>query len=62
MAFTLYELALQPEIQDKLRKEILDALDENDDTVTYDMVSERDTYSVKKSLLLTNETQIIIII
>ncbi|EFN71133.1 Cytochrome P450 6k1 [Camponotus floridanus] len=38
MAFTLYELALQPEIQDKLRKEILDALDKNDDTITYDMI------------------------
>jgi len=59
MSFTLYELALQPEIQDKLRKEILDELNKNNDTVTYDMVSERDTYPVKKSLLLTNETQII---
>lgn len=38
MSFTLYELAKHPEIQDKLRNEILDALDESDGKVTYDMV------------------------
>ncbi|KAL6437257.1 hypothetical protein ACFW04_005052 [Cataglyphis niger] len=38
MAFTLYELAIHPEIQDKLRKEIHNALDENDNKITYDMV------------------------
>lgn len=41
MAFTLYELALQPEIQNKLRENILDALNKNNDKITYDMVSER---------------------
>lgn len=38
IAFTLYEMAVQPEIQDKLRKEILDALNKNDNKITYDMV------------------------
>ncbi|KAM0726147.1 Cytochrome P450 6k1 [Formica fusca] len=38
MAFALYELAIQPEIQDKLRKEIHNALNESDNKITYDMV------------------------
>lgn len=38
MAFTLYELAVQPDIQDKLRKEIVDAINESDGKITYDMV------------------------
>ncbi|XP_029172835.1 cytochrome P450 6k1-like [Nylanderia fulva] len=38
MTFTLYELAMQPEIQNKLRKEILDALNKANDSITYDMV------------------------
>jgi cytochrome P450 family 6 len=37
-AFVLYELAVHPEVQDRLRKEILDALDETDGKITYDMV------------------------
>ncbi|XP_029659424.1 probable cytochrome P450 6g2 [Formica exsecta] len=40
MAFALYELAIQPEIQDKLRKEIHNALNESDNKITYNMVSE----------------------
>lgn len=39
MAFTLYELALNPEIQTKLRQEILDTLNENDGKITYDMIN-----------------------
>ncbi|XP_011864462.1 PREDICTED: cytochrome P450 6k1-like isoform X2 [Vollenhovia emeryi] len=38
MSFTLYEIAMNPEIQDRLRKEILDGLDETDGKITYDMV------------------------
>ncbi|XP_071580573.1 cytochrome P450 6k1-like isoform X1 [Temnothorax nylanderi] len=38
IAFTLYELAVHPEIQDRLRKEILDALDETGGKITYDMI------------------------
>lgn len=38
MAFTLYELAVQPEIQNRLRKEIVRALNEANDDITYDMV------------------------
>ncbi|EFN78001.1 cytochrome P450 6k1-like [Harpegnathos saltator] len=36
-AFTLYELAVQPEIQTRLRKEIIEALDETNGEITYDM-------------------------
>ncbi|XP_054006575.1 cytochrome P450 6k1-like [Hylaeus anthracinus] len=36
MSFTLYELALNMDIQKKLRKEILDALKESEGTITYD--------------------------
>ncbi|XP_014481573.1 PREDICTED: cytochrome P450 6k1-like [Dinoponera quadriceps] len=36
-AFTLYELAVHPEIQTKLRREIVDALDASDGNITYDM-------------------------
>ncbi|XP_014481499.1 PREDICTED: uncharacterized protein LOC106747956 [Dinoponera quadriceps] len=38
MSFSLYELAMQPKLQDKLRKEINDAIDENGGKLTYDMV------------------------
>ncbi|KAG5339509.1 CP6K1 protein, partial [Acromyrmex charruanus] len=36
--FTLYELARHPEVQNRLRKEILNALDETDGKITYNMV------------------------
>ncbi|XP_078033823.1 cytochrome P450 6k1-like [Augochlora pura] len=39
MAFTLYELAINMDIQKTLRKEILDALEETDGKITYDMVT-----------------------
>lgn len=39
LALSLFELALNPEIQNKLRKEIMDALDQNDNKVTYEMVT-----------------------
>ncbi|XP_011707068.1 PREDICTED: cytochrome P450 6k1-like, partial [Wasmannia auropunctata] len=38
MAFALYELAIHPEMQDRLRKEILDALDKTNGKITYDMI------------------------
>ncbi|EFN78002.1 Cytochrome P450 6k1 [Harpegnathos saltator] len=38
MSFTFYELAVQPKIQDRLRREILDVLNENEGKITYDMV------------------------
>ncbi|NP_001165997.1 cytochrome P450 6AQ8 [Nasonia vitripennis] len=38
MSFGLYELAKNPTIQDKLRKEIRDTLDANNKKVTYDMI------------------------
>lgn len=39
MSFTLYELALQPKIQSRLREEIIAALKETQGEVTYGMVS-----------------------
>ncbi|XP_033338373.2 cytochrome P450 6k1 [Megalopta genalis] len=38
MSFTLYEVAVNMDIQKTLRKEILEALQENDGKITYDMV------------------------
>ncbi|KAL6418474.1 hypothetical protein ACFW04_012069 [Cataglyphis niger] len=38
-AFALYELALQPDIQSTLRKEIVEALDKSDGKITYDMTT-----------------------
>ena len=38
MSFTLYELALNPDVQKKLRAEIQDALEETGGKITYDMV------------------------
>lgn len=38
MTFTLYELAKYPDLQEKLREEILDTLSKSDGKVTYDMV------------------------
>lgn len=38
MTFTMYELALNPDIQETLRDEIMQKLDENDGKLTYDML------------------------
>ncbi|XP_066156670.1 cytochrome P450 6A1-like [Euwallacea fornicatus] len=38
--FAMYELASNPEIQEKLREEILDSLRKNDNQVTYESISE----------------------
>ncbi|XP_012224508.2 cytochrome P450 6k1 [Linepithema humile] len=38
VSFTLYELAMYPEVQNRLRKEIHNALKENNNKVTYDMI------------------------
>ena len=38
MTFLLYELALNPDIQDRLREEITTGLEENDGKLTYDML------------------------
>ncbi|XP_029164739.1 cytochrome P450 6k1-like [Nylanderia fulva] len=37
MAFTLYELSVRPDIQNRLRKEIVDALNKANGNITYDM-------------------------
>ena len=39
MSFTLYELALNPDVQKKLRAEIRDALEETGGKITYDMIT-----------------------
>ncbi|KDR14000.1 Cytochrome P450 6k1 [Zootermopsis nevadensis] len=38
IAFILYELAMQPHLQTRLREEILDAMDKNEGTLTYEAV------------------------
>lgn len=38
MTFTLYELALNPDIQDRLREEITTGISENDGKLTYEML------------------------
>lgn len=38
MTFTLYELALNPDIQERLREEITAGIEENDGKLTYDML------------------------
>nr|ARO50425.1 cytochrome P450 [Chironomus tentans] len=38
MTFTLYELALNPDIQDRLREEITTGIEENDGKLNYDML------------------------
>ncbi|CAO1432966.1 unnamed protein product [Diamesa hyperborea] len=40
LTFLLYEMALNPDIQDRLRDEIKSALDDNDGKLTYDVLSE----------------------
>ena len=37
-SFTLYELALQPNLQNNLRKEIVEALDKSGGKISYDLV------------------------
>jgi hypothetical protein len=38
VSFALYEMAMQPDIQTRLREEILDALDKNEGKLTYEAV------------------------
>jgi cytochrome P450 family 6 len=40
MCFTIYELALNPEIQDRLREEIANGVADNDGELTYELLSE----------------------
>ncbi|XP_058804275.1 cytochrome P450 6k1-like [Phymastichus coffea] len=44
MTYTLYELAKAPELQEKLRKEILDILSQSDGMITYDMITSQLPY------------------
>lgn len=44
LSFTLYEIAIQPEIQTKLRQEILDGLEQSGGKVTYDLVHKTTYY------------------
>ncbi|XP_043596191.1 cytochrome P450 6k1-like isoform X2 [Bombus pyrosoma] len=39
MSFTLYELAMNPDVQNTLRAEIQDALERTDGEITYDMIT-----------------------
>lgn len=58
MGFLLYELALNPEIQEALRSEILTALEGNDGQLTYEMLSEiplLDKVIMGRYLLMLNE-------
>ncbi|XP_015114644.1 cytochrome P450 6k1-like [Diachasma alloeum] len=38
ISFSLYELALQPEMQNRLRREITDAIEENGGRITYELI------------------------
>lgn len=44
LSFTLYEMALQPEIQNKLRAEIVKGLEQTEGKITYDLVLDRNYY------------------
>lgn len=52
-AFALYELALQPDIQSTLRKEIVVALDKSGGKITYDMVYYM-TFSYYRKIIIIN--------
>jgi hypothetical protein len=64
MSFALYELALHPEIQQRLRAEILQVLSEHDGKLTYDsmrdmsyldrVVSGEGQNSLNNNLILTD--------
>jgi cytochrome P450 family 6 len=49
--FTMYELALNPDIQDKLRHEIKTGIEDNDGKLTYDLL-----FSFKYLDMVVNET------
>ncbi|XP_063994778.1 cytochrome P450 6k1-like [Diachasmimorpha longicaudata] len=40
ISFSLYELAVQPEIQNRLRREITDAVNKNEEIITYELIME----------------------
>ena len=44
ISFTLYELALNPDVQKTLRAELQDALAKTDGKITYDMVRPQQRY------------------
>lgn len=51
MTFALYELASNPEVQEKLREEILNAMKENDGKLSYDTI-----FELKYLDMVINET------
>lgn len=53
MAFAVYELALQPDLQAKLRQEILEAIDKNDGKLSYEMVVNVSTIIIYNDVPLT---------
>lgn len=54
-AFALYELALQPDLQNILRKEIVEALDKSGGKITYDMVHEYyTTFNYYRKIIIIN--------
>lgn len=52
ISFVVYELAIHLEMQDRLRKEILDALEETDGKITYEMVCKHVSHTFSHTLLL----------
>ncbi|KAM0734448.1 putative cytochrome P450 6g2 [Formica fusca] len=54
-AFALYELALQPDLQNILRKEIVEALDKSGGKITYDIVHEYyTTFNHYRKIIIIN--------
>jgi cytochrome P450 family 6 len=51
MTFMMYELALNPDIQDRLRSEITNGLEENDGKLTYELL-----FGFKYLVMVMNET------
>jgi hypothetical protein len=61
MSYALYELALHPEIQNRLRAEIMQVLNKHNGEVTYDGLQEmayhaKNPHSVKQDIISTYST------
>ena len=60
MTYSLYELALNPEVQEKLREEILRSMEKHDGCLTYDGIMEMNYLSMVvsgKTIIIVNSNE-----
>ena len=57
ISFALYQLAVEPEMQNRLRAEIFEALNQSGGKITYDLVRIYHMLLYRKAIFIINLTQ-----